>query len=316
MSSVVCTLFEGHFHHGVAALANSLYNYGYRGVIYAGYRGPLPTWAGNAIDCSTSQWPGASILKVTDDFQILFLPINNEYHLTNYKPNFMLGLWESFANDSNAIAYFDPDIVIKCKWDFFETWMGHGVALVHESISNDMPPTHPFRKEWEKVIKKANRQITRQMHSYINGGFCGVSKENKEFLKDWIEITNAGIKYFKLTPGQWKHSFDRTYIFYAQDQDALNITAMCSNSPVSEIGPEGMDFIAGGFTMSHALGAPKPWKKQYIRSVLMGNAPSTPDKNFWKNTLGPIKTFGNNRIKYKKLTITLASFIARFYRRA
>ena len=45
MSMVICTLFEGHFHYGVAALINSHFKYGFKGDIFIGYRGDEPVWA-------------------------------------------------------------------------------------------------------------------------------------------------------------------------------------------------------------------------------------------------------------------------------
>ena len=309
-------MFEGHYHYGLAGLTNSLYSHGFEGSIYAGYKGPLPKWAVDSRENSSLSWPGARTIEISTGIKIHFLPLLTEYHLTNYKPNFMLQLWDGPAKDADAIIYFDPDITIKCQWNFFESWLLHGVAIVHEISDNDMPPTHPLRKEWEKVIYKCNKKLTRNLYSYINGGFCGVSKKHIEFLHVWKDIFETGTKYFKLTPGQWDHTFNRTYIFYKQDQDALNITAMCSESPISEVGPEGMDLKPGGRIMSHAIGSPKPWEKKFFLSTLNAASPTTADKTFWLYADGPIKCFTVMTVKRKRLCILISSFISRFYNRS
>lgn len=313
MNVIVCTLFEGHYHYGVAALVNSLYKQGFRGDIFAGYKGTLPTWAGTATYNEELAWEAGKTLQVADNLRLHFLPIQSEFHLTNFKPFFMLKLMEEVALGADAITYFDPDIVVKCNWTFFQTWMSHGVALVHEIINNDMPPSHPIRMEWGKVIRSANREVTRNLYSYINGGFCGVGRQYLEFLRTWIDITNTAIRHYNLTPGQWAHNYNRTYIFYAQDQDTLNVTAMCSESPISEMGPEAMDFAHGGFTMSHSVGSPKPWKKKFFSSFFKGIAPSIADKNYWNHVHGPILIYSTGLIKLNRSVIKATSFLSRFY---
>lgn len=313
MSYAICTLFENHYHHGVAVLTNSLFRNGFRGSIYAGYRGKLPAWADSAADNPSLNWENAKTLKVADGLELHFLPIITHYHLTNFKPNFMLSLLEGPAKSSSGMVYFDPDIIVKCKSSYFEDWIGFGIALVHEIISNDMPATHPLRKQWEAVILKAGKQVARNNGSYINGGFCGVHVKHKAFLQDWIDITNTGMKYFGLTADQWDHNHDRTYMFASQDQDTLNIAAMSTECPISEMGPEAMDFIHGGFTMSHAVGSPKPWKKTFLAEIIKGNRPSNTDKLFWGYAGYPIKTFDASRIATKKASISIASLVGRFY---
>jgi hypothetical protein len=314
MNSAVCTLFENHYHYGVAALTNSLYRHGFRGSIYAGYRGSLPSWSSDANPNPLLNWKDSLTLTVTEGLYLHFLPIQTEFHLTNYKPDFMISLWEGPAKDAESLAYFDPDIVIKCRWSFYENWMSHGVALVHEITSNDMPSSHPIRLEWEKVIMKENKKITHQPSSYINGGFCGVSKQNFNFLKIWSEIIASAIKDFKPNPTQFM-TFDRTYPFFSVDQDALNVTAMCTETCISEIGPEGMDLIYGGWTMSHAVGSPKPWRKSFFIFALKGKPPSLAEKAYWLNIYGPIKCHNLVTVKIKQVSILLATFIGRFYSR-
>ena len=314
MNSIVCTLFEGHYHYGLATLINSLYYRGYKGKVFAGYKGALPYWASAAKECKAQTWSGYYILSIANDLEIHFLLIQTDWHLTNYKPEFMLQLWDTVAKDAEALAYFDPDIVVKCHWSFYERWMKQGVALVHEIISNDMPPSHPIRLEWERVIECCGMKTKRKPHSYINGGFCGVSKKNIEFLYVWKDVMATAAKYFGLQPDKFMPT-DRTHIFFASDQDALNVAAMCSESPISEMGPEAMDFIHGGWTMSHAVGSPKPWKKNFLSSLLKGVPPSLADKEFWMNAEGPIGLYKPITIKSKRLSISIGNFVSRFYRR-
>jgi hypothetical protein len=315
MSSAICTLYEGHYHHGVAALTNSLYKNGFRGSVYVGYRGELPPWAKAAKENPYLNWKEGKSLSVVDGLVLHFLPIITNFHLANYKPDFMLELWKKTAKQEEAMFYFDPDIVIKCQWDYFENWIDHGVAMVHEIIANDMPETHPLRKDWAKVISKSNRKMNRVVSSYINSGFCGLLKKDIGFLHDWSDIIKVAAVNFGFDVKQFALSQNRGYMFFAQDQDAFNIAAMCSESPISEMGPEAMDFIHGGFTMSHATGSPKPWKKNFIISGIKGNPPSLADKAFWNNVGLPIKTFSGRTIKQRHLSIKVASFLGRFYRK-
>lgn len=315
MRTVICTLFENQYHHGVAALTNSLYNHGFRGEVFAGYKGNLPEWASPAGDNPNLEWEGGKTLKLEKDINLHFLPLKIDFHLTNYKPDFMLSLLDGPAKTSGAIAYFDPDIVIKCRWSFFENWLKHGVALVHEVVSNDMPFSHPTRQEWRKFAAKCNFKIFRNIDSYINGGFCGVARENREFLQMWSDVLKEALIFYKPNLDRMD-SFDKSYPFCFFDQDALNVAAMCCESPISEMGPEGMDFVPGGWTMSHAVGASKPWSKKFIKSVVHGFPPSSADKAYWANVYTPITPHHPVEIRYKKTSLLLASLIGRFYRRA
>ena len=314
MNTIVCTLFENNHHFGVAALINSLHKNEFKGAVYVGYRGKLPYWSSKAIPNEKLPWTGAESLEVEIGFTIHFIPVNTPYHLAHYKPDFMLDLMHKLGEEVQGIVYFDPDIVINNNWKFFNRWISYGVAMVHEIVSNDMPPTHPTRMEWKKVISKINRVTKRELHSYINCGFCGVARNNLEFLFVWSEIIAEAISNYNMDPRQFA-TFDRNSVFWSIDQDAFNIAAMCCNSPVSEMGPEAMDFIHAGWTMSHATGSPKPWNKKYLIAALDGRPPSKAEKEFWANTIGVIRIYNPIFVKLKKFSVLVASFIGRFYRR-
>ena len=317
MSSVICTLFEGHFHYGVAALVNSHYQHGFKGDFFIGYRGELPFWATAATNNNSLNWPGTKTLIIAEELKLHFLPINTNAHFTNYKTHFILELWEKCIDDSlvTGILYFDPDIVNKCSWKYYEQWITYGVALVHEIVWNDMPPSHPKRHQWATVASGLGYQIKNKLNSQINAGFIGVASDKLGFIQMWNNLITHAVQNFKFDMTKLAQHPDNNNLFSAGDQDLLNLTAMCTNEDLSEFGPEGMDFISGGWPMSHATGSPKPWKKNFIMSALNGKPPTLADKAYWKNVNGPVNCYKPIKIKFKRFCIVGAAFIGRFYAR-
>ena len=138
MKVEACTLFEGDFHCGVAALANSLYFHGYRGTIWVGYRGDLPPWANLGAPEQGGRYTAAS------DLTLAFVPLTTPLHFTHYKPDWMLSVFRELSPGCEALAYFDPDIVVKCRWSFYEDWLSRGLALLTEFFVHITSPYYFF----------------------------------------------------------------------------------------------------------------------------------------------------------------------------
>lgn len=180
MTSAVCTLFEGDYHYGLGALANSLYVHGFRGTIYAGYRGPLPPWI-----IGTKEFEGFTEFSPADRLTLRFIPISTQIHLTNYKPDFMLEVWEKHGQKVEALFYFDPYITIKCRWPFFEKWVEAGV-VVCQDVNGSMADNHPIRHAWRKFLQQCGLEFRNCFDNYFNGGFVGLCAGNRIFLNDWV----------------------------------------------------------------------------------------------------------------------------------
>lgn len=308
MKSDVCTLFEGDYHYGVGALANSLYKHGYRGVIWAGYRGSLPPWAKQIERCDKY-----SEYHVAEGCVIRFVRLSTSIHFANYKPNFMLDLWTNYCLDTEAFFYFDPDIVIKTRWSFYEEWVSRGVALCEDMVYARMSSDHPIRLSWVDFAQSKGYDCHRRLDRYFNSGFIGVRKDLQSVLSVWQDLTeqlpSIGVDLNTFMPG------DRSHSFYAVDQDTLNLSAMVTQHPLSTIGPEGMDFSGGGFTMSHAFGV-KPWRKQFARSAISGFAPTLPDKQFLANTRTPINLYSPARRAQMQINVRSGAALGRFIRKS
>ena len=362
MTSAICTLFEGDYHYGVGALANSLYAHGFRGTIYTGYRGPLPPWVGGKgkgdgkwkmgdrgrraggggqksisglgaevrppisdlrsplpapnsdLPFSNSYLPsadGVTDYRPAEGLTLRFIPLTTKVHLTNYKPDFMLNVWERHCPQAEALFYFDPDITIKCRWTFFEEWVQGGVALC-EDVNSPMPSTHPIRNAWRKYYGNVGRMLPNILDIYVNGGFVGVTRERKQFLETWQAIQQEMSPAAENLMG-WGLR-DRTFAFCFTDQDALNISLMNTALPFSLSGKDGMDISRFGFIMSHALGTGKPWRRRYLfERLFKGSAPWIADKRFWENLCQPIKVSNSVHRRLKILDLQAAAAIDRLF---
>ncbi len=308
MTSAVCTLFEGDYHYGLGALVNSLYKHGFRGVVWAGYRGALPPWAKSVGQCAQYQE-----FEVLEGCRIRFVPIITEMHFTNYKPTFMLDLWKNYCPDAERLFYFDPDIVVKCRWTFFEEWASCGVALCEDLANQKMPNDHPVRVYWANFLTSGGFQLSRSLNQYFNGGFLGVHKHYEAAIYDWQNIFDHILR--QGIDIRWGRPTDRTDYFQKQDQDALNLMAMTTECPLSTVGPDGMDFVEGGFLMSHAVAAPKPWDRKLIYNALRGMPPGKADKEFFNNVEHPIRLYERSHLRNIKRRLQIAAGFGRIIKR-
>ncbi|MBD2344437.1 hypothetical protein [Anabaena subtropica] len=311
MLTAICTLFEGDYHYGVGNLVNSLYNHGFRGVVWAGYRGNLPPWATSVKDGQNYQE-----FTVAKDCVIRFIKLDTYKCFTNYKPDFMLQLWENYCPEIEAIFYFDPDIVNKRRWAFYEEWVNRGITLCEDAYDY-MPANDPNRVAWKELAERHGHVCLRELDRYYNAGFIGVKQSQKSILILWKNLleTFESVGYFNL------HNFhlhSELCPYFLTDQCVLNLTVMLSTEPLSTVSRWGMDFgNVSTYLMSHASGAAiKPWRKKLLIKALGGVPPSLTDKAYWQHTQSPIQLYSRRLFLRKKIEMRCASAIGRFIRRS
>lgn len=308
MPATVCTLFDGDYHLGAAVLANSLLAAGFSGELVAGVRGEPPPWM-----------HGRDTL-VLPTLTIRTLTLTTPRHLTNFKPDFLLSLR---ARTAEPLWYLDPDIVVEAPWSFFEEWLQAGVALC-EDVNSPLAANHPRRAGWRRHFGPLGYHLAFREPAYVNGGCVGVGEAHTVFIELWRDLQLAmadaigGLDQTKLGGGTSSRMRDPHFCFNASDQDALNaaIEAAPLGTDFSILGAEAMGFRPGRTVLPHALGAPKPWRKHYLRESLAGRPPTAADKAFWQHATGPLTPFSPGLVSRRRRALRLAAFIGRFYRRS
>lgn len=304
--SVVCTVFEGEYHYGVAGLVNSLYAHGFRGLVYAAYRGDLPPWAQGKDTTGGS----TTVVQVTNDLVVRFEAQDTAEVLSNIKPQVIEQVWDKFGDQIDNVFYFDCDIVIKTGWEHFENWAKFGVALC-EDMNSPIATTHPIRMKWRDYYNKFGVDYEPKDDVYVNGGFVGINKQFRGFSSLWAEMQEH---MFESTGRNNRFgTTDRWNMFKFMDQDALNVAKDITPS-ISVMGKQAMDFGKFGYVMSHAAGRVKPWRKSFVISVITtGSRPTMADKAYWNNVSGPVKLYSSSKVLRKRAMIKMAILLGRLF---
>lgn len=302
----LCTLFEGHYHHGVAALVNSLAAAGYEGTVWVGHRGPLPAWIVDRPGFDKVR----GRLPVTPTLALQAVELDPPISLNYYKPTFMREILETHEPGADAVSYLDPDMVVKCRWTSMQSWLSQdGIALV-EDADWDMPADHPKRGRWRQFFAVHGEAPQRELDRYYNAGFVAAGRNRIAFLRAWQRInervaaeSNSGMRQRK--------SGDPDSLFHSTDEDALNFALTLCETPLNAAGPEAMDFVPGGNRLSHAVGAAKPWQGRHFRRALRGQPPSVASHQFYRFAAGPLMPFSQAVLARRRLSMTLATALGR-----
>ena len=299
----VVTLAEKSYLIGAVALFNSLICNGFDGVFVIGYR--------NLDDLPRIPLDS---LKNFNSNSIRLVELNTPIHFTNFKPQFMKSIVDSYP-DLSLITYLDPDIILTSPFNWVEDWSFAG-PLVCADVNYWFPSQHPLKRIW---LNQLNLNSCRNLDYYVNGGFLSVRRDHLDFLELWQSIISKSVSSThsnKLcAQGEIENTrgSGRWDPFMALDQDALNIALMCFNSPVSILGPDIMGFTAFGY-IPHAIGPFKPWQRFYVLHALKGHKPRTVDRSFWSYVNYPLKNYNIYYLLLKKLDLTVALLISRFYK--
>lgn len=304
---VLTTLAEKTYFLGFAALLNSIAVHGkYVDKIILGYRGELPKWL-PALEPSDH---GVSFVS-TSGIVVELIKFPDGYHLVHEKPNWMKKVTYTYAPGADEYFFFDSDIVVNSRMDFFGEWVRTGVAICGD-VNYVFPAHHPHRIQWARYAKQGGRDVKNVLNNYYNSGFLGWTQDTKGFIDDWCDAFefmtphSAQMDKFRV--------YDRTYPVMSANQDSLNLAAMITDQPIALLGPEAMGFSYGLRLMFHPIGV-KPWQRNFAKSYLLGRPPRAADIAFWRTVNGSeVQPLNAALVRYKLFCARLFRFGARFYK--
>jgi hypothetical protein len=306
---VVCTLAEGGYFYGVAALINSLVRADFEGLVLIGYRGARPAWlrslGHNVVE---------DIYEVTPGVRVKLIEMTGTWHLNNCKPLLLRSVLFELCPKAELVYYLDTDIVVKHSWNVFAQWARSGIVLVLDIADSHMSPHHVYRHAWRTLAARQGFSC-REFTGYVNAGCVGISRDHAEFATIWTrlmdELERDGVDMRKMKNQNGRLEFAR------MDQDVLNATIMASQTPLALLGFEAMGlFPWWGMVMPHAMYGKKPWVRNYIADALRGWPPGQVHNAYWEFASYPIRPFHSVALRVKRLELAIGNLIGRLHMRS
>lgn len=304
---ILTTLAEKDYFLGLAALINSVGEHGtYVDKVIVGYREALPDWLPPLHPSTNGQ-----SFRTGSGLEVELVELDGSLHMVHEKPKWFLHLTQVLAPNADEYYFFDSDIVINARMDFYGEWVKEGVAVCGD-VNFIFDQRHPVRKKWAAVAEAAGRPVINKIDGYYNSGFLGWTQKTKQFINDWNDA------FAMLAPYSGNmHEFrvnDRTAMVLSNNQDSLNLAMMITEQPISMIGPEAMGFIYGMRLMHHPIG-PKPWTRSFSKEFFNGKPPREADLIFWEYVNGTeLNPLPNSKVKRMKQLCKTLRFGGRYYK--
>lgn len=305
---VLTTLAERDYFLGLAALLNSVYRHGgYVDRVIVGYRGDLPTWLPPLSEAAYG-WR----CDLAEGLALELVAVDGKNHMVHEKPKWFKYVNDVLAPEADEYYFFDSDITVNTRMEFFGEWSATGVAVCGD-VNYVFSASHPIRRQWAGLAEAAGVRVRQRLDGYFNSGFLGWTKATRGFIDDWVgafEILapHAGsMESFRVK--------DRTHTVLSANQDSFNLALMTTECPIADIGPEAMGMIYGMRLMHHPLG-PKPWNINYAKNFLAGLKPRDSDLAFFRHVNGPLlEPMPEGHVRRRVFAVKFFRALNRFYAR-
>lgn len=305
----VCpTVCEGDHALGAGALANSLWQAGFRGTILLGWRGTLPAWL-PAEHHLSKRWEPATGLE------LVFIPLPDGIAANQLKPWLLVEALDRLAPEAERFSLFDADVLVVAPFAYLESLVEEAPALVVDLWFPREPMVHPWRRAWAELCREAGYPV-RAMEDTYGSAFVGLRRRHRQLADVWWHLMRELHRRRPDVVGRFKPGTRMTDPFHHTDQNMLAAAVMAIDLPICTLGPEAFGFAGSAHTLLHPL-ADKPWRGSALGRLLrLGVRPDLYARHWLRHLASPIAVLPRPRRWWHQCDSDAAVLLSRLYRAA
>lgn len=86
------------------------------------------------------------------------------------------------AEGVSQLHYFDPDIVVGCKWALIHQWATGGIALSGE-FNCSLSARYPLRQSWKAwIAQSSDLKAQSECNRYYSAGYIGIPSSHNHMI--------------------------------------------------------------------------------------------------------------------------------------